>query len=166
MRRVSYQRLLFSYLANETVSSFAFCTILSLTLNPPLQVRIVFLCVFTAILVVPPLLFLIPALSFNRPVGTILHWSLRFCTTSLGTFGLLVAIALLSHVGDWETAWSILWVPVMPDSSGRELGLTIFGWILLLAGVVVDWGLYRLIGGSNDQVRRRSKRSDMHSPTF
>jgi hypothetical protein len=107
-----------------------------------LIVRVVFVSVFT------PLLTLLCTV----PIKATQHVSLRLAAASTGSFGLIIAIALLSHQNPWSNVYTRLWTH---DGAGwgtrAEQGLSAGYCLFLAVGCVSDWYLHRRFGENPDQ---------------
>ena len=87
------------------------------------------------------------------PLVKFQHASLRFATASMGSFGVIVAIAALAHVPAWANVWERLWLTASIEwETSKEKGLSAGFCLFLCAGMVSDWFLKRTFGECPDQV--------------
>ncbi|KAH6918309.1 hypothetical protein BKA70DRAFT_1088986 [Coprinopsis sp. MPI-PUGE-AT-0042] len=138
--------LVFSGLSGGILIALA----LSIILHPSLLPRLILLGVFSVLLTVLLLVsFFIPRLS-----PTLLHPVLRVCTSGIGSFGLVVAIALLSNpkIDNWANAAERFWIPNGEDwGTSKEKALSAAWGILWAVGMASDWGLRRYFGECPDE---------------
>ncbi|KAF5340491.1 hypothetical protein D9758_014566 [Tetrapyrgos nigripes] len=136
--RYKYAALALAGLTGGVAFSLSLCVII----HPSFLTRIVFTCVITPILTV---LALLPLQRFQRP-------SLRMAASSIGAFGLVVSIALLSKIPSWANVWSRYWLKASEEWGGaKERGLSAGFCLFLLAGVGSDWLLSRFVGECPDE---------------
>lgn len=122
---------------------------LAVIIHPSLLTRIVLISITT------PLLTLLTLLPFPK----VQYASLRFASSTTGSFGLIISIALLSKkpILAWANVWERLW---LVDSTGTneqwgtsaEKGLSAGFCLFLVLGIVCDWFLNRRFGECPDQV--------------
>jgi len=85
---------------------------------------------------------------------------LRVCTGATGSFGLVVAIALLlkPQVDAWANVWERLWLKDGTTwGSSKEKGLSAAFGLFMAAGIAADWALKRWIGECPDEARSLSR---------
>jgi hypothetical protein len=87
------------------------------------------------------------------PLPNIQHGAFRLSASATGAFGLVISIALLSHVDSWATVWERLWKQNGESwGSGKEKGLSAAWCLFLSFGICVDWLLKRRFGENPDEV--------------
>jgi len=110
--------------------------------TPALLARTILTVVFALVL---PICCLIP-------VPTLQHGALRFSSALIGSFGVIVAGALLGNVLSWADIWTRLWVEKSEQwGNGQEKGLSAAMSLLCVFGVACDWFLKRKFGENPDQ---------------
>lgn len=78
---------------------------------------------------------------------------LRTSTSAVGSFGLVLSIALFSHIEPWSNIWERLWVhDDILWGSAREKGLSAGFFLFLALGIGIDWWLKFKFGENPDQV--------------
>lgn len=103
--------------------------------------------ILAAILV--PALFVLCILPLERTRRA----SLRLALSSTGAFGLVLSIALFSHIAAWADVWDRLWVSDGEEwGTGKEKALSAAWSLLLACGMGSDWLLKRQFGSNPDQV--------------
>lgn len=144
--RYRLSALVLSGLSGGILIALAFSIILHPSLLPRLILLGVFSILLTSLLVIS---FFIPRLS-----ATLLHPVLRVCTAGVGSFGLVLAIALLSNprIDNWANAVERLWTPNGEDwGTSKEKALSAAWGILWGVGMVSDWALRRYFGECPDE---------------
>lgn len=87
------------------------------------------------------------------PLPRIQHSAVRFATASTGSFGLVLSIALLSHIPSWANVWERLWATDgLTWGTSKEKGLSAGFCLFLCAGMASDWLLRRTFGECPDEV--------------
>lgn len=112
-------------------------------LHPSLLTRVILTAILT---VLGTVLCLIPFPKYD-------HVAVRFATSAAGSFGLVLAIALLADIPAWSNVWArflanndIEWGTV------KEKGLSAAYCFLLALGMASDWLLHRFFGANPDEV--------------
>lgn len=84
----------------------------------------------------------------------------RVAMCSVGSFGLVLSIALLAHISAWVEVWDRLWVK---DGLGwgtpQEKGLSAAFCLFLFFGAATDWFLKLKFGENPDEVRMQGRSS-------
>jgi hypothetical protein len=136
--RFKVASLLFLGLQGGTALSLLFIVIFT----PALLARTILTVVFAVLL---PVCCLIP-------VPALQHGALRFSSALIGSFGVIVAGALLGGVPSWADIWTRLWVEKSEQwGNGQEKGLSAAMSLLCVLGVICDWFLKRKFGENPDQ---------------
>lgn len=126
--------------------SGSFVLMLSLIIHPSLLTRKVLLGVFV-VLVCGTVL----ACRLLRP--QLLRVAMRFCTGSLGAYGIVQSAAALAHIPEVANASERWWVDDAEEwGSSKEKGLCAGFCLFLIAGMACDWILSRFIGECPDEV--------------
>ncbi|CCM06129.1 uncharacterized protein FIBRA_08378 [Fibroporia radiculosa] len=109
----------------------------------------------------PSLLFRIVLTSILLPIGSIAailplsryqHVFIRFSTSSMGAFGIVISVALLAGVAAWSDVWERLWTSSSADwGTSAEKGLSTLYCVLLLAGTACNWFLRHKFGDNPDE---------------
>jgi hypothetical protein len=124
---------------------------LSVSIHPNLVTRRIFLALLISIFCI---LTIVPFARTKR------H-SIRLAASASGSFGLIVAVALLAHVQTWSNVWERLWIN---DGNGWGIGeeraLSAGYWLILIAGCSTDWALKKYYGGNPDEVCLAFQHSD------
>lgn len=131
-------------------------TLVSLTLcvivHPSLKTRIILTAIIFPILTVTTLL---PFVRFQ-------HTALHFAMSVRGTFGVVLSIALLSHILAWANVWecycesdNLKW------GTSKERGLSAAFCFFLCVGMASDWLLRRIFGECPDEVGTRSSQQKL-----
>ncbi|KAG7445605.1 uncharacterized protein BT62DRAFT_166250 [Guyanagaster necrorhizus] len=119
-----------------------FVLALSVIIHPSLLTRIVFLSICPPIVT---LFTLLPLVKFQ-------HASLRFATASMGSFGVIVAIAALAHIPAWANVWDRLWLTASIEwETSEERGLSAGFCLFLCTGMLSDWFMKRTFGECPDE---------------
>ncbi|CAK5262256.1 unnamed protein product [Mycena citricolor] len=116
----------------------------SVIIHPPLIVRIIIVAILSST----------SALVAVLPISSIQPHAVRFSTSAIGAFGLVVSIALLAHIPSWANVWERLWVDDDLSNtwgSGAEKGLAAAFCLFLTLGGVCDWLLKRQFGECPDE---------------
>jgi len=120
----------------------------SVAIHPSLLTRVALVAIFAstlAILTPLPIVHLQPML-------------LRTSASAVGSFGLVLSIALFSHIEPWSNVWERLWVhDDIQWGSAQEKGLSAGFFLFLTSGIGTNWWLRFKFGENPDQVR--------HSPS-
>lgn len=113
-------------------------------MHPSLITRIVLTAIILPIL---PAMTLLPLVRFQ-------HATLRFAMSVTGAFGVVLSIALLSHVQAWANVWERYWESDgLTWGTSKEKGLTAVLCLFCCAGMACDWLLRRVFGECPDEVR-------------
>ncbi|KAF8897480.1 hypothetical protein BD779DRAFT_1667454 [Infundibulicybe gibba] len=135
--RWKYCALAFSGISGGALFSLS----VSVIIHPSRITRIVLIAILTPILTI---LVLLP-LRFQ-------HASLRFASASTGAFGLVLTIALMSHIPAWANVWERLWLADGETwGTPKEKGLSAAFCIFLCMGMMCDWLLRRRFGECPDE---------------
>ncbi|THU86879.1 hypothetical protein K435DRAFT_782714 [Dendrothele bispora CBS 962.96] len=136
--RYKYAALAFAGVTGGVVFSLA----ISVIIHPSLLTRIVLTSIIAPILT---LLVCLPLERFQHP-------SLRLAACSIGSFGLVLSIALLAHIPAWANVWSRYWLKSSLEWGGsKERGLDAGFCLFLLVGIASDYLLRRLFGECPDE---------------
>ncbi|KAJ7206457.1 hypothetical protein C8J57DRAFT_1404318 [Mycena rebaudengoi] len=117
---------------------------ISVFTHPPLLARIIIVAVF-----VPTLTLLV-----LLPIPKVQRSAVRFASASTGAFGLVVSIALLSHIPAWANVWERLWLARDLSATWgttKEKGLSAGFCLFLAVGIASDWLLRRKFGECPDE---------------
>jgi len=77
---------------------------------------------------------------------------LRTSSSAIGSFGLVVSIAIFSRIEPWSNVWERLWVhDDIRWGSAQEKGLSAGFFLFLASGVSTDWWLRSKFGENPDQ---------------
>ena len=118
---------------------------ISVTIHPTLLTRIALVTVLASTL----------AILTPLPITRLQSILLRTSTSAVGSFGLVLSIALFSRVGPWSNVWERLWVhDDIYWGSVQEKGLSASFFLFFVSGIVTDWWLRTKFGESPDQVCR------------
>lgn len=123
---------------------------LSVILHPSLLPRLILFCISTLLLT----LLIGASALIPRLTATLLHPVLRVCTSAIGSFGLVVSIALLSNprIDGWANVYERLWVHNGDLwGGGKEKGLSAAWGIMWILGIAADWALRRYLGECSDE---------------
>jgi len=114
----------------------------SVTIHPSLLTRIVLVAVFSSTLaVLTPL-----------PIASLQPVLLRISSSVVGSFGLVLSIALFARIEPWFNVWERLWVQNdIRWGSAQEKGLSAGFFLFLASGVSTDWWLRAKFGENPDQ---------------
>jgi len=115
----------------------------SVTIHPSLLTRIAFVAVFASTL----------AILTPLPIARLRPILIRISTSAVGSFGLVLSIALFSRIEPWSNAWERLWVrDDIRWGSAQEKGLSAGFFLFLASGIGADWWLKFKFGENPDQV--------------
>ena len=116
---------------------------MSVTIHPSLLTRIALVVVFASTL----------AILTPLPIARLRPILLRISTSAVGSFGLVLSIALFSRIEPWSNAWERLWVhDDIRWGSAQEKGLSAGFFLFLASGIGADWWLKFKFGENPDQV--------------
>ncbi|KAJ7083717.1 hypothetical protein B0H15DRAFT_911772 [Mycena belliarum] len=121
-----------------------FALAVSVIIHPNLLARIIITAVFTSTSTLFVLL----------PIPHVQHSAMRFATASTGAFGLVLSIAILSHIPAWANVWERLWqAQDLSNTWGttKEKGLSVGFCLFFVAGIACDWLLKRKFGECPDE---------------
>jgi len=136
--RWKYCALGFSGISGGTLVALFLCVIL----HPSLTTRIILTAIGLPIIMV---LTLLPLIHFQRA-------ALRFATSVTGAFGMVLSIALLSHILAWANVWERYWESdSLSWGTSKEKGLSAAFCLFLCTGMASDWLLRRMFGECLDE---------------
>ncbi|KAH9841345.1 uncharacterized protein C8Q71DRAFT_700444 [Rhodofomes roseus] len=136
--RWKYLALAFAGIAGYSTFGVA-CAVM---IHPSLMARIVLVSIFTPIGLILCLL----------PLAKYQHAFLRFATSSVGAFGVVLSVAILANIPVWREVWARLWIDNANGwGSSVEKGLSTVYCVLLLCGSACDWFLHRKLGENPDE---------------
>ena len=116
---------------------------ISVAIHPALLTRITLVAVFASTL----------AILTPLPITRLQSTLLRVSTSAVGSFGLILSIALFSRIEPWSNVWERLWVhDDIRWGSAQEKGLCAGFFLFLASGIVTDWWLRFKLGENPDQV--------------
>ena len=116
---------------------------MSVAIHPSLLTRVALVAIFASTL----------AILAPLPIAHIQPILLRTSTSAVGSFGLVLSIALFSHIEPWSNVWERLWVhDDIQWGSGSEKGLSAGFFLFLVLGMGADWWLRFKFGENPDQV--------------
>lgn len=117
---------------------------LAVIVHPSLLTRHVLIAVFM------PIGFIMCLL----PIGRTQHVFVRVGMASAGSFGTILAIALLAHLSAWSDVWGRLWIHDGSEwGTAKEKGLSAAFCLFLAVGTASDWFLKVKLGENPDEVR-------------
>ncbi|THG97782.1 hypothetical protein EW026_g4288 [Hermanssonia centrifuga] len=107
----------------------------------------------------PALLTRIVLTAVFVPIGTILcllprftRIALRIACASMGSFGIVLAIALLAHIPAWGDVWERYWIHDGSDwGTSKEKGLSAAFCLLFSTGLASDWFIHSKFGENPDE---------------
>jgi len=119
----------------------------SVAIHPSLLTRVALVSVFASTL----------AILTPLPIARLQPILLRISASAVGSFGLVLSIALFSRIEPWSNVWERLWVhDGIRWGSAQEKGLSAAFFLFLVSGIGADWWLKFKFGENPDQVRRSS----------
>lgn len=135
-----------SYPSNEFIST-SIALAVSVTIHPSILTRIALVAIFSSTL----------AILAPLPIARLQPVLLRISASAVGSFGLVLSIALFSRVEPWSNVWERLWVPDdIRWGSAQEKGLSAGFFLFFASGIGTDWWLRSKFGENPDQVRHSS----------
>jgi hypothetical protein len=144
----TFEKLIDGPYPSEEFTSTSIGLAVSVTIHPSLVTRIALVAVFA-----PTLAILTPL-----PIARLQPILLRMSASAVGSFGLVLSIALFSRIEPWSNVWERLWVrDDIRWGSAQEKGLSAGFFLFLASGIATDWWLKFKFGENPDQVR--------HSPS-
>ena len=144
----AFEKLIDGPYPSEEFASASIGLAVSVTIHPSLVTRIALVAVFA-----PTLAILTPL-----PIARLQPILLRISASAVGSFGLVLSIALFSRIEPWSNVWERLWVrDDIRWGSAQEKGLSAGFFLFLASGIATDWWLKFKFGENPDQVR--------HSPS-
>ncbi|KAJ3573460.1 hypothetical protein NP233_g2409 [Leucocoprinus birnbaumii] len=144
--RYRYAALTMAGITGGALSSLAICVIIHPSLTPRVALMAIFVPLFTILVL---LFYFVP--KFH---SWLLHPILRFCTSSIGAFGIILSISLLLNpkVEAWANVWERLWLQDGDDwGTGQEKGLSAALCVFLAVGAGTDWALRHWLGECPDE---------------
>ncbi|PFH47851.1 hypothetical protein AMATHDRAFT_66634 [Amanita thiersii Skay4041] len=157
--RYRYCAVFFISVLSGALTALAF----SVILHPPISVRLALTAILSPLIALSTVLiyFLSSRQSPFKPeshyavrVRKILHPLFRFCTASVGAFGVMLSISLIIRppATSWANVWERLWIRDGDGwGTGQERGLSA-GWCIFTCfGAACDWGLRWWLGDSPDE---------------
>ena len=115
----------------------------SVAIHPSLPTRVALVAIFASTL----------AILTPLPITHIQPILIRTSTSAVGSFGLVLSIALFSHIEPWSDVWERLWVhDDIRWGSAPEKGLSAGFFLFLVLGMGADWWLRFKFGENPDQV--------------
>ncbi|CAL1713392.1 unnamed protein product [Somion occarium] len=113
----------------------------SVIVHPSLVTRIVITAVFTILGTVACLL----------PFPAFSHVPVRLAASATGAFGIILSLALLTHLPAWTDVWERYWVrDDIEWGNVKEKGLSAAYCFIFVIGVACDWALHRYYGEDPD----------------
>jgi len=114
----------------------------SVAIHPSLLTRIALVAIFASTLAV-----LVPL-----PIARLQPVLLRASSSAVGSFGLILSIALFFRIEPWSNVWERLWVhDDIRWGSAQEKGLCAGFFLFLASGTGVNWWLRSKFGENPDQ---------------
>ncbi|EIW59662.1 uncharacterized protein TRAVEDRAFT_167141 [Trametes versicolor FP-101664 SS1] len=115
---------------------------LAVIVHPSLLTRHVLVAVFMPIGLLMCLL----------PIARTQHVFVRVGMASAGSFGTILAIALLAHLSAWSDVWGRLWIHDGSEwGTAKEKGLSAAFCLFLVVGTASDWFLKVKLGENPDE---------------
>ena len=129
--------------SSKEFASASIALAVSVAIHPSLLTRVALVVIFASTL----------AILTTLPIAHIQPIFLRTSTSAVGAFGLVLSIALFSHIEPWSNVWERLWVhDGIQWGSTPEKGLSAAFFLLLVSGIGTDWWLRFKFGENPDQV--------------
>jgi len=132
----------FGFVASGFCGGTSIALAVSVTIHPSLLTRVALVSVFASTL----------AILTPLPITRLQPILLRTSASAVGSFGLILSIALFSHIEPWSNVWERLWVhDDIRWGSAQEKGLSAGFFLFLASGIGTDWWLKFKFGENPDQ---------------
>lgn len=129
---------------SKEFSSASIALAVSVAIHPSLLTRVALVAIFASTL----------AILTPLPIAHLQQILLRTSVSAAGSFGLVLSIALFSHIEPWSNVWERLWVhDDIHWGSTQEKGLSAAFFLFLASGISANWWLRFKFGENPDQVR-------------